>query len=72
MNYYKKIHKDYTFLDTREYKDNNKKINGYISRINQLEKQDRATKKQIKKRDKLLNEKDNNKQYKIVDKNKLW
>lgn len=58
MNYYKKIHKDYTFLDTREYKDNNKKINGYISRINQLEKENKATKKQIKKRDKLLSEKE--------------
>ena len=62
MKYYKKIHKDYTFLDTREYKDNNKKVNGYISRITQLEKQDKATKKQIKKRDNLLNEKEDNKQ----------
>ena len=64
MKYYKKIHKDYTFLDTREYKDNNRKLNGYISRINQLEKQDKATNKQIKKRDKLVNENGNNNKLK--------
>ena len=58
MKCFKMAHKDYTFIDTREYKDNNKKINGYISRINQLEKEDKATKKQIKKRDKLLSEKE--------------
>ena len=59
MKCFKNAHKDYTFIDTREYKDNNKKSNGYIARINQLEKEDKATKKQIKKRDKLLNEKEN-------------
>ena len=59
MKCFKNAHKDYTFIDTREYKDNNKKINGYIARITQLEREDKATKKQIKKRDKLLNEKEN-------------
>ena len=67
---YKKKNPNMVFLDTREYKDNNKKINGYISRITQLEKDDKATKVQIKKRDKLLNEKENYKQYKKVDKDK--
>lgn len=64
MKCFKLAHKDYTFIDTREYKDNNKKTNGYIARITQLEKEDKATKKQIKKRDKLLNEKEDNKQNK--------
>ena len=62
MKAYKKKNPNMVFLDTREYKNNNKKINGYISRITQLEKQDKATKKQIKKRDKLLSEKEDNKQ----------
>ena len=60
MKCFKNAHKDYTFIDTREYKDNNKKINGYISRINQLEKEGKATKRQINKRDKLINERENN------------
>lgn len=72
MDSYKKEMKNegYVFIDTREYKNNNRKINGYISRITQLEKEDKATKKQIKKRDKLLNEKEDSKQYKSVDKDK--
>ena len=64
MKAYKKANPNMVFLDTREYKDNNKKVNGYISRITQLEKEDKATKKQIKKRDKLLSEREDNKQNK--------
>src|SRR5574344_298630 len=59
MKYFKKTHKDYTFINTREYKDNNKSNNGYIARINQLEKEGKATKKQINKRDRLVNEREN-------------
>jgi hypothetical protein len=59
MKYFKKAHKDYTFINTREYKDNNKSNNGYIARINQLEKEGKATKKQINKRDRLVNEREN-------------
>lgn len=61
MKYYKDVvHENYTFLETREYKDNNKSNNGYIARINQLEKEGKATKKQINKRDKLISERENN------------
>src|SRR5574344_1884715 len=62
MKYYKNIlHKDYIFLDTRQYKDNNKSNNGYIARINQLEKEGKATKKQINKRDRLVSKKQEDK-----------
>ena len=60
MKAYKKNNPNLVFLNTREYKDNNKKINGYIARINQLEKEGKATKRQINKRDKLMNERENN------------
>ena len=56
MDSYKKEMKNegYVFVNTREYKDNNKKTNGYIARITQLEKLGKASKEQISKRDELL------------------
>ena len=57
MKAYKKNNPNLTFLDTRQYKDNDKSKNGYISRITQLEKEGKATKKQILKRDRLINDK---------------
>lgn len=48
---YKKQHEDERFfLNTRQYKNNNKKINGYISRIEYLEKEGKATEEQIQKK----------------------
>jgi len=52
---YKGMYKDRTFI--KNYKNNDKSENGYISRINQLEKQSKATPYQLKKRDRLLEKK---------------
>lgn len=52
---YKKNHPEKIFIKT--YKNNNKSENGYISRITYLEKQGKATKKQLEKRDQLLEKK---------------
>ena len=57
MKAYKNNNPNLVFLDTRQYKDNDKSKNGYIARITQLEKEGKATKKQIEKRDKLISEK---------------
>lgn len=57
MKAYKNNNPNLVFLDTREYKDNNKSNNGYIARINQLEKEDKASREQIYKRDKLISDK---------------
>ena len=56
MDNYKKEMKNegYVFVNTREYKNNNKKENGYIARITQLEKLGKASEEQISKRDELL------------------
>lgn len=54
---YKDTHSELVFTNSRKYKNNDKKANGYISRINQLEKEGKATEKQIAKRDSLLDSK---------------
>jgi hypothetical protein len=54
---YKNNHPEKVFI--KNYKNNNKSENGYISRITYLEKQGKATKKQLEKRDKLLEKKQN-------------
>lgn len=54
---YKNNHKELTFTNSRKYKDNDKKANGYIARINTLEREGKATEKQINKRDELLESK---------------
>lgn len=51
---YKEKHNDRVFTNKREYKNNNKQANGYIARVNQLEKDGKATEKQLVKRDSLL------------------
>lgn len=51
---YKKNNKDKVFKNNREYLDNNRSINGFIARIRQLEKEGKATKIQLKKRDSYL------------------
>lgn len=51
---YKDKHTDRVFTNKREYKNNNKQANGYIARVNQLEKDGKATEKQLTKRDSLL------------------
>ncbi|MCR1933879.1 hypothetical protein NSA27_04075 [Clostridium tepidum] len=51
IKFYKKQYEDERFfLNTRQYKNNNKKINGYISRIEHLEKEGKATEEQIQKK----------------------
>lgn len=57
MNCYKLKHPEYNFLDTRQYVDNDRSNNCFIGTINRLEKEGKATKKQILKRDKLINDK---------------
>jgi len=52
---YKNNHPERIFV--KSYKNNNKSENGYIARITYLEKQGKATEKQIEKRDKLLEKK---------------
>lgn len=61
MKAYKKNNPNLVFLETREYKNNNKSNNGYIARINQLEKEGKATKTQINKRDRLVSKKQEDK-----------
>lgn len=51
---YKDKHTDRVFTNKREYKNNNKQANGYIARVGQLEKDGKATEKQLAKRDSLL------------------
>lgn len=54
MEMYVDKHKSFHFIDSREYKNNNKKVNGYIARINQLEKEGKATQEQIEKKNSLV------------------
>ena len=54
MQMYIDKHKDFHFINSREYKNNNRKVNGYIARINQLEKEGKATMKQIEKKNSLI------------------
>ncbi|MBV1819043.1 coiled-coil domain-containing protein [Clostridium cochlearium] len=42
------------FTNSRKYKNNNKKANGYVARIKHLEQQGKATEKQIEKKNSLL------------------
>lgn len=42
------------FINTRDYKNNDKQRNGYIARIGQLEKEGKATLEQLAKRDEYL------------------
>lgn len=52
---YKRLFSDEReFVNTRQYKNNDKKINGYIARIEALEKQGKATEQQIEKKNQLL------------------
>ncbi|WP_282806531.1 helix-turn-helix domain-containing protein [Clostridium tetani] len=52
---YKYKYKDErVFTNSRKYKNNNKKANGYVARIEYLEQQGKATEKQIEKKDSLL------------------
>lgn len=51
IKFYKKQFKDERFfLNTRQYKNNNREINGFISRIEYLEKEGKATEEQIQKK----------------------
>ncbi|HID0816095.1 hypothetical protein [Clostridium botulinum] len=51
IKFYKKQHEDErVFKNTRQYQNNNKKINGYIARIEHLEKEGKATEEQIQKK----------------------
>lgn len=54
MQMYIDKHKDFHFIKSREYKNNNRKVNGYIARIGQLEKEGKATKEQIEKKNSLI------------------
>lgn len=54
MQMYIDKHKDFHFINNREYKNNNRKVNGYIARIGQLEKEGKATKEQIEKKNSLI------------------
>ena len=58
MNCYKLKHPEYKFLGTRQYVDNDRSNNCFIGTINRLEKEGKATKKQIEKRDKLISDKE--------------
>ena len=52
---YKYKYKDErVFTNSRKYKNNNKKANGYVARIKHLEQQGKATEKQIQKKNSLL------------------
>ncbi|NME94599.1 hypothetical protein HF847_01065 [Clostridium cochlearium] len=52
---YKYKYKDErVFTNSRKYKNNNKKANGYVARIEYLEKEGKATEKQIEKKNSLL------------------
>ncbi|APH23452.1 TPA: hypothetical protein ACXDAY_002939 [Clostridium botulinum] len=51
IKFYKKIHEDErVFKNTRQYQNNNKKINGYIARVEYLEREGKATEEQIQKK----------------------
>ncbi|MFR1377661.1 MAG: helix-turn-helix domain-containing protein [Clostridium neonatale] len=54
MQMYIDKHQDFHFIKSREYKNNNRKVNGYIARINQLEREGKATIKQIEKKNSLI------------------
>ncbi|KEI09690.1 hypothetical protein Z957_04140 [Clostridium sp. K25] len=51
IKYYKKsdINRDKVFTNTRQYKNNNKNINGFISRVEQLKREGKATPEQLEK-----------------------
>jgi K(+)-stimulated pyrophosphate-energized sodium pump len=46
---YKKLYDDRTFIDSREYKNNNKSDNGFIARVNYLQSIGKASEKQLEK-----------------------
>lgn len=50
IKFYKKQYPERKFTNGRKYKNNNKKINGYIARIEHLEQQGKATKEQVEKK----------------------
>lgn len=54
MQMYIDKHKDFHFINSREYKNNNRKVNGYIARIGQLEREGKATIKQIERKNSLI------------------
>lgn len=55
---WKETHTNMIFKDNRLYKNNNRKINGFIARINALEEQGKATEEQLKQRDSYLESKE--------------
>lgn len=59
MDFYKNSNDDKVFSNSREYK-SNKSVSNYIARIEQLEKEMKATKEQIKKKNSLLQSKNMN------------
>ena len=59
IKFYKEKNADKTFVE-KNYKNNDKAINGYIGRINYLEGEGRASPEQIKKRDTYLEMKNKN------------
>lgn len=63
---YKYKYKDErVFTNSRKYKNNNKKANGYVARIGYLEKEGKATEKQIEKKNSLLESIENGNTEKI-------
>ncbi len=59
MDFYKSSNDDKVFSNSREYK-TNKSVSNYIKRIEQLEKEMKATKEQIQKKNSLLESKNMN------------
>lgn len=57
MKVYKDEHTNMVFTGNREYKNNDRHINGFITRIGKLEEQGKAKPEQIEKRDSLLESK---------------
>lgn len=51
---YKETHTNMVFKGNRLYKNNNRKVNGFIGRIKALEEQGKATEEQLKQRDSYL------------------
>lgn len=54
MKIYKEEHSNMVFIGTRDYKNNDRVVNGKISRINTLEKEGKATVEQLQERDNLI------------------
>ena len=57
ISHYKKVNSDAKVFTQSPYKDNNRNANGFIGRIEYLEKLGKATQEQIEKKNKLLEQK---------------